>query len=127
MIQVSAPNRMKTFTSGQGFDSTFDMDIKGNIDQYETLKIDAELEDFDEDYEDITDVLNMESVSRADPVPSKVFLPTTTSRVRVGFQVWRGPLHPREIQKFTVNVIVYGKTEEGEEEYIGEDSLVLRG
>lgn len=127
MIQVSAPNGTKTFTSGKGFDSTFNMDIKGDLEQYDTLIIDAELENFDEDHGNINNVLQMESVSRADEIPSKVFLPETTGRVRVGFQVWRGPLHPRELEKFIVNITVYGNTDEGEKEYVGEDSITLKG
>lgn len=127
MIRVSAPNTTRTFTSGQSYDPTFNIDIQGDISEYERLRIEGDLKDYtDEDMaNDINNVLAISYISRAEDLPCTVFLPDT-SRVQPAFEVHRGPLHPQEIELFRVELTVYGGDGDNWER-LGSDTMELRG
>lgn len=130
MLRVSAPNDARTFTSGRGTDSTFRIDIQGDFSEYRQLRIEADLEGYDEEdiAGDSNNVIAIEYVSRGQDVPCEVYLPASTSRVQPSFQVYRGPLHPHEIDLFEVELVVYGGDGDEENwERIGSDTMELRG
>lgn len=128
MSKVSVPDGPRTFTSGKSFDSTFRVNIESqNLDNFDSVVLEAELTDFEGEYTDLNSVVPTTLVSTADEVPASYPLPENAgTRLQLGLEVHRGPLHPHEITTLQLEITVFGVKDE-DREFIGYDEIELRG
>lgn len=129
MTKVSTPDGTRTFTSGKSHNGTFRTHVRGaNVSDYEKLSLEAELIDFDGEYQNVNDVIIVSLVQTSEEVPATYYVPDSDSEnFNFTLEVHRGPLHPEEFTEMNLEVTVFGVGKDGQKTELGSDVVTLRG